>query len=165
MRSTFRKVEAVYFICRSSGPEYDLIHKLRPTKDGAEVHVVVEVEKETMKHLVLAAIISLALCGSGWAKDDKGNYIILGAGTLSCGGWLEKRAKGGWESRLLLEWFHGYISSHNEYVEGVANVIEGVGIDSINAWIDGHCQNHPLDDLHIAAEALIDHFESQQLSQ
>ncbi len=114
-----------------------------------------------MKRLILAAIVSLALCGPGLAKDDKGNYIIVGAGTLSCGAWLEKREKEDWESRLLLEWVHGYISSHNEYVEGMANVIEGVGIDSLNAWIDDYCRNHPLEDLHIAAEALIEHFESR----
>lgn len=115
-----------------------------------------------MKRLLLAALIGLVLGGPGWAKDDRGNYIIVGAGALSCSVWSEKRAKENLESRLLMAWVHGYVSSHNEYVEGVANVIEGVGIASLNAWLDGHCREHPLINLHIAAEALIDHFESRQ---
>ncbi len=53
--------EALLFLGRGGGQGYNIMHKLRPTKDSAEVHAAVGVEEETMKRLILAAIITLAV--------------------------------------------------------------------------------------------------------
>ncbi len=124
-----------------------------------------------MKRLAVAVFfglfLGLALSVAGWggpaaAADAEGKYVINGAGTLGCLVWLEERLNISWKALSYTAWVQGYISAHNEYTDGVRNVIDGADVATLNAWIDNHCKKNPDGDLHRAAEAAIKHFGSQK---
>jgi hypothetical protein len=76
----------------------------------------------------------------------------IGGGIESCGSWSHERMRDSHKAAALLQWSLGYVSGRN--VER-AEFLKGVDGPAILAWLDGYCQQHPLDKLENANEALV----------
>jgi hypothetical protein len=80
--------------------------------------------------------------------------MIIGAGALSCGQWLTDR-QGLYSAQTIEAWITGYLSGFNAYVfhGDMTNHTDNAGLFS---WIDDYCHAHPLDDIAVATDRLID---------
>jgi hypothetical protein len=85
-----------------------------------------------MKALLLASAVTLAVIGNANA------YTIRGAGTGSCGSWLESRI--GFPSFGARGWVMGYLSAR---VSDTNDLLEKLDSDAVFYWLDNHCQRNP----------------------
>ena len=74
---------------------------------------------------------------------------ILGAGTLSCGQWTEKRD---FDHAYMLSWVLGFMSANNQWMK--KDLTSGTDSAGLEAWIGNYCSAHPLDALAVAASNL-----------
>jgi hypothetical protein len=115
---------------------------------------------------LLGAAIAIATAGQTFAQ------LILGAGRISCGEWLQFRSilnappgENLKEKATLFQlhaWIDGFLSGTN-----VANISgpdflasKPSGI-AMYAWVDNYCRSRPLDHIADAAEALIKELRSR----
>ena len=86
-------------------------------------------------------------------------YVIVGAGSRSCGSWLQVRSQALPDSAMLQSWVLGYITSVNaNFLTSSPDVTQGASPDALFSWIDNYCAAHPLDSLARATSALLDSF-------
>ena len=97
--------------------------------------------------LVVAAL-------SAATTANAGSPIILGAGALSCGQWLTDR-QGLHSAQDTEAWIAGYLSGFGAYVLH-GDVTRGSDDKALFGWIDDYCHAHPLDDVAVATDHLID---------
>lgn len=69
-------------------------------------------------------------------------YAVYGAGTLSCGTWIEERKKENWYDTG--QWIVGYISAAGYYGNPSLRKTDS---DAIAVFMDNYCQAHPLEDI------------------
>jgi hypothetical protein len=106
-----------------------------------------------VRTLLGIALITSILGGSCWAISSDGRFTILGEGSTSCGTWLQQRRSGHWLT--LAAWVLGYLTAYNQMVwKGGSNIAAGTDTDGIEAWLDGYCIRHTLDNISTATEAL-----------
>ncbi len=55
----------------------------------------------------------------------------------------------------MFSWAQGYITSFNEWTEGVDNVASDTDSDGIAAAIDNYCTTHPLKKISEAVEDVV----------
>ena len=80
----------------------------------------------------------------------------LGGGTSSCGQYLkDRRDRDSVEATADMFWIQGFITAYNHYAAPDGNITAGIDSEGIAAWVDNYCQAHPLDDLAVAAAALV----------
>jgi hypothetical protein len=109
--------------------------------------------------IVIAAAIALAAitAPSGAHAQYKG---IMGAGTRSCGDWLQYRSNNPAAAYQPSAWIDGYISGFNvaspdsDFLTAAANS-NGLNSNALNAWVDNYCRSKPLDVIATAATALM----------
>lgn len=100
----------------------------------------------------------LALLGAAPAHAAT-KYVIVGAGSRSCGSWLQVRSQALPDSAMLQSWVLGYITSVNaNFLTSSPDVTQGASPDALFSWIDNYCAAHPLDSLARATSALLDSF-------
>jgi hypothetical protein len=94
--------------------------------------------------------LALVMCASvaGPAFSD---VYILGAGTVSCGQWLEYRAERSAEGEE--QWVYGFLSGSKYYTDEAKT--RRIDAAAINAFVDGYCRNNPLHPVFLAAAALV----------
>lgn len=87
--------------------------------------------------------------------------VSLGAGSQSCGKWLGFRKSGGDEERvtvmIITSWVQGFIfgaeaSLGDDRTERAIQLIPDS--ESIQAWVDKYCREHPIDQVFHGAVAL-----------
>jgi hypothetical protein len=84
-----------------------------------------------------------------------GGYMILGAGSFSCGEWKEARAAQGANNLRDTSWLLGFLTAFNIYGPGSNNITAGTDTAGRQAWVDSFCAQHPLAQLTNAAQALV----------
>ena len=103
----------------------------------------------------VAAVLFMLLAAA--PAHAASQYVIFGAGSRPCGGWLQVRSQALPESAVLQSWLLGYITSVNANLLSVSqDVTAGAGADALFTWIDNYCAAHPLDSLARAASAMLD---------
>ncbi len=110
------------------------------------------------RKLVGTLVIAIALLSGATAEsmDDSGTYNVLGAGTKSCGKWMEARKDDSWESLILINWVWGFVTSYNRYVHKGGVGVEGnIDNEGLMAWVDQYCRDNPLENVANASQALI----------
>jgi hypothetical protein len=92
------------------------------------------------------------------------DYVILGAGTHSCGAWTKEHANDSVRANIFDNWVAGYITSHNRWalrIEKVdapkksVDIARNIDFDGIVAWITNWCRDNPLESVADATGALI----------
>ena len=84
------------------------------------------------------------------------SFVILGGGTESCGTWTKERRHRDLASYVLESWVLGYISAINVHVlKNSEDISAGTNNEGLLGWMDNYCQEHPLDEVRVAADALI----------
>ena len=102
------------------------------------------------------SVFSLALIGVLMAKSATADVIVMGAGTIDCGQWLEDRAKDDYYGAM--SWVQGFISSFNIYNSATSPHGEAFGSvspQSLAAYLDKYCRDNPLNDLVDASDSFI----------
>jgi hypothetical protein len=79
---------------------------------------------------------------------------VLGAGTASCGAWLEAR-RGRAHAVGMESWVLGYVSRANGWSGLDYDFLADPDAPALFAWLDGYCLQHPLDTLRAATDELI----------
>ena len=88
------------------------------------------------------------------------SYLILGEGTVSCGEWIERRARPEGDTlRFISEvWVRGFLTGMNSSLAFIDHKLSWTGKDTDpagnNLWLDNYCRLHPLTHLGDAAGAL-----------
>src|SRR5262245_5524814 len=119
------------------------------------------------QHRALFAALFFIVPFLGFMDATKGGdtFLIRGAGRLSCGSWLEIRAKR--DNRMdvrfiqLREWIDGYLTAYNVHVHPNGNVSAPTDPEGMYAWLDNYCQQNPTVITMAAVEALIKHLDRQ----
>jgi GNAT superfamily N-acetyltransferase len=75
--------------------------------------------------------------------------------TASCGTWTVDRQNDGPVWATDKAWLAGYLSAYSAYRVEKVDVIDGTDAGARVEWVAGYCLNHPLDHIHVAADALI----------
>jgi hypothetical protein len=105
-----------------------------------------------MKRAMLI-IMSMALM-----TDQVSAYYICGEGAgTSCGAWVEARRARNVGAIQLQAWVTGYMSAANSITAASSqnDFLAAVDTDAIFVWLDNRCQQHPLEGLIKAIDALI----------
>lgn len=101
--------------------------------------------------------IFLALLSSVAPALAANQYVIFGAGSRSCGSWLQVRSQALPDAVVLQSWVLGYLTSVNANVLSVnRDVTGGAEPDALFSWLDSYCAAHPLESVARAASALLD---------
>ena len=104
--------------------------------------------------LLAISVAFLPRAGPALAANE---YVIFGAGSRSCGSWLQVRSQALPDTVVLQSWILGYITSVNANVLSVnRDVTSGAAPDTLFSWIDNYCAAHPLESVARAASALLD---------
>ncbi|MFI4934731.1 MAG: hypothetical protein ACHP7N_08955 [Caulobacterales bacterium] len=108
---------------------------------------------------VIGAVAAL-WTACAWAQPSR-SYESLGAGVGSCGVWTQDRATshGAWSEDL--EWVLGYLSAYDRFVARNGMVAKHTDSAGVTAWLDTYCTAHPLDEMHRAADALVQDLKRQ----
>jgi len=85
-------------------------------------------------------------------------YVSLVYGGLPCNAWTTRKPI---EARAYEAWIFGFISSYNAYVFKSPNVVEGVELGDLRAWIDGYCKRNPQETLDSVARSLVDEYSKK----
>jgi hypothetical protein len=114
---------------------------------------------QTMKKLLLATAIAVALTGAAQARDQ---WPYMGIGTEGCGKFAQAYGQGGDEIELVyFTWAQGFMSAIN----GVAKLtghsqkdLNAVPDSEQKASIRRYCNKHPLDHYFMALFPLLKSF-------
>ncbi|TIX50354.1 hypothetical protein [Alteraurantiacibacter aquimixticola] len=115
-----------------------------------------------MKKRIILPLGLLLSCGmpenviaqGGDGANETFNYVGF-PGNDSCGNWIEARANPQRHGQTLEGWLLGYITGHNAFHRGYGRLGQSTNATGMLAWIDGYCEENPLDSLLMAANALI----------
>lgn len=99
-----------------------------------------------MKKLIVAVLLmTFVQVSYGW--------MIYGAGSFSCGKWLEnRREQGGWAQVANTTWVAGYVTAAQDH--GGLN-LKTSDTNAMEAFVDKHCRENPLDSILDASRALV----------
>ena len=101
----------------------------------------------------------LLLLVSPFASSDAAT--IVGAGTGTCGSWLQDRQE---NYGAKLHWLQGFLSAYNFYVYSGRNpegIFAGIDHNAIAAWMDNYCRENPLSSPSDGALRLIKELEQR----
>lgn len=88
------------------------------------------------------------------AADKDGVYTVLGEGAASCGRVVEEYKKDDYGKLIYGAWVNGYVTAINSEVSTGRDVTGRADVAARNLWIFNYCNQHPLNNLANAAEAL-----------
>jgi hypothetical protein len=103
-----------------------------------------------MKNLPIILILLLSI--SAHASDKSGNYAILGAGTSSCGSFVEARKNA--TATMYRTWLTGYFTALNLMSPDTYNLLGSTDIDGAILWVENYCRANPIKNFENAAQAL-----------
>lgn len=92
-------------------------------------------------------VTALLIAGSG---SYAGEFVVQGSGSLTCGIWTASRqTERDWHPHA--QWIQGYIAASAD----LGASLRGRDQEAINLWVDGYCQQNPLNDIIDAARGLV----------
>jgi len=103
--------------------------------------------------VVIVAALGLGGLG-GYVLHGQGGVQNLGAGTFSCGQWVEEREAASRTGYFInAQWVNGYLTGRQD---GSFSLTEQQVSDvaARSVWLDNYCQANPLDELLAAARGL-----------
>lgn len=87
--------------------------------------------------------------------------IGYGEGAQGCGKYIqERRTLNHYYDTLISTWFYGFVSGHNFY-RGTPQMKRDVDSDTILAYLDKYCSDHPLASVSLGANELIKTYTKQ----
>lgn len=104
-----------------------------------------------MRRVVIVVAVLLAFA-AGVALEARRQYAVFGAGTTSCGTWLENRGLSDhalW--RMQQQWVLGWLSATGHYRVR----LKDTDAAAVAAWLDRYCAANPLESLDKAAPSLV----------
>jgi hypothetical protein len=102
-----------------------------------------------MVRFIFIIALPLLIAMQAHAEDKA---IMIGAGSVSCGYWIEVRNQTSLHHQLR-QWVLGFISGANCYTEGKQATPQDQA--AVAAFIDQYCKNNPLHVLSMAAVAVV----------
>ena len=114
--------------------------------------------------MIRIALLGLAIFIGGTSGISAQQRTTMGAGTLSCGQWLQNRslAEHPGNSQELVAtyqmdaWLDGYLSGTNVNVPNWPDIFTSRPSSiAMYAWVDNYCRSNPLDRISAAANALL----------
>jgi hypothetical protein len=86
---------------------------------------------------------------------------VLGAGSQSCGQWVEERGTDSYAELVHTSWVTGYLTGYQD--GGPVSLTDQQTSDNAarSAWLDNYCQANPLDNLLAATRGLWDELASR----
>jgi hypothetical protein len=110
--------------------------------------------------LAAIAVCSGAASSLNAADSLDGSYqpVLLDA-EKSCGNLVtaqdEARRGDSHHQTLLIAWLAGYFTAYNGLQRDTYDIRGGTDMPSVMLWLENYCKSNPLDDLSVAANALI----------
>lgn len=106
--------------------------------------------------MLLMAVLLVA-AAHAQANGDVGTY---GAGTSSCGNWLEEKRKidrGEFSASYYvgISWVQGYLSAWGVALAAADVKLKKTDSDAMAAFIENYCRENPLEDLLVASTELV----------
>jgi hypothetical protein len=106
----------------------------------------------SMRRVGLFVFSLLIACGPVTAQNAA---VIYGAGSNTCGTYLEDRAKIPSAGQVYAAWVYGLISGHNLFAAGNQVRREKIEEAAIVAYLDKECREEPFSSVVTAAFKLI----------
>lgn len=106
-----------------------------------------------MHRVVIVVALVVAFAAGAALEARRQQYMVYGAGTLSCGSWLEDRRTGNaalWAGKG--QWILGWASAAGNY----GQKLDDTDTAAIASWTDNYCTANPLAKLSAAARSLVD---------
>lgn len=97
--------------------------------------------------------------------DSSGSFTILGHGVISCGTWTKDQADGSLSAAGERAWLLGFLTAFNLYGPGTSDVSSATDSNGLVGWVNTYCQQHPLDKMVTAAQALVVELGQQSADQ
>src|SRR5215470_11572662 len=103
-----------------------------------------------MKSIYLLAVLFLTWPTSGSSAVA---VTTLGQGNSSCGAWTEARRSNHERQYIFAAWIAGFLSMYNVDTarDQQVDILEKPDAESVWAWADNFCRDHPLDTIAHAA--------------
>jgi len=95
-------------------------------------------------------IVLMLAATPSWAAGPVRGYTVLGAGTQSCGAWIQSRRDNPTVAGAVLSWAQGYLTANNAYVLKDGGYASSPDKDTITTWLDQYCAAHALDAVSVA---------------
>ena len=91
------------------------------------------------------------------AQDAQANWHVYGAGGLKCGNWKAAREEKSVQVELYKQWVAGWVVTYNYYLteQGGKGRVETPDFDTITAYLDRYCSEHPLSIIAFGAAQLV----------
>lgn len=102
--------------------------------------------------MAMKRALVLAIAGTlGVATPTAAQFMMIGAGTVSCGRWTALRRSG---SALGAEqWILGFLSGIGYIGDIGVDPLRGTDADGVWGWIDNYCISNPTENLEKAGVA------------
>lgn len=84
------------------------------------------------------------------AQASSKTVTVFGAGTTTCGAFLEASQEQGYSFVGYKDWLGGYLTAANIYKSRTIDI----DIAGAAAWLRNYCQDHPLEDVATGASKL-----------
>ena len=121
---------------------------------------------ETMKRMLLAAMLATLISGPAWGYDGQGRAFVFGAGSSTCSTFLGKYARSDIRSvgddhtynvefGVSLGWITGYLTHVNVSVPGKANHFAAMSVPDIAGWVASWCRDNPSKSLSHAVSTFV----------
>jgi hypothetical protein len=112
--------------------------------------------------MIRAALVGVTIAVA--AANETAAQTVLGAGTASCGEWLQFRENVMEKATLyqLEAWIDGFLSGTSRANAGRPDFLASKpSTVAMYAWVDNYCRSKPLDHITVAVEALIRELRSR----
>jgi hypothetical protein len=114
----------------------------------------------------LIAAVILCVFAQGVQAAENGRYTVMGAGSGSCGRWIEARREGPLGADRYVEWVEGYLTSFNAWDDpNDSDILDGTDIEGVEASIDNYCKKHPLSPIAEASANVISEVAERRIDE
>lgn len=115
-----------------------------------------------MKNFSTTAIALFAVLLNNPICNAQEVMIGYGEGALGCGKYIQERRTVNYHyDALISSWFYGFASGHNFY-RGIPQLKRDVDTETVLAYLDKYCSDHPLATVSLGADELIKAFTKQK---
>jgi len=111
-------------------------------------------------YLVVVGGMIVLLEIDGMCIDYKGWVTILGNGTVSCGGFIQRRD----EYAFFTTWVEGYLTAVNMRTSDTINILRNTDIHGAMLWLENYCKNNPLENFNKAVYYLVEELYQYRLT-
>ena len=113
-----------------------------------------------MKLVLKAFAVGLLFVSPIAVAADADTTMVYGAGTKSCGAFLEAERKSGVDSIAYHSWLAGFLTGVNAFfnmlhVSHGSDILEGTDFEGAVHWLRNYCEKNPLETFARAADALV----------